>query len=232
MERACLWSPATLALLLVLHCCHPKLTSGAFNVTTCPSIEEVWALNRANPHKVPCTFDLQKFAPEGTPATYYELAFHDWTQKPACPDPRCVSSTKVFDRTLKQINDSFALECVGRMYHPALRFHFTDTPGKFLGWWSGFPLSPQRGWIPNAVVDFEVATDGGSYDWVIEFQCVEQFRRVLFVGLNFYSRHRQPGPAYVRRMLDVARTYGLGVYMDTGPGVTIVDHGNCPDVLS
>lgn len=25
MERACLWSPATLALLLVLHCCHPKL---------------------------------------------------------------------------------------------------------------------------------------------------------------------------------------------------------------
>lgn len=49
----------------------PGLTSGAFNVTTCPSIEEVWALNRANPHKVPCTFDLQKFAPEGTPATYY-----------------------------------------------------------------------------------------------------------------------------------------------------------------
>lgn len=27
-------------------------------------------------------------------APVLELAFHDWTQKPACPDPRCVSSTE------------------------------------------------------------------------------------------------------------------------------------------
>ena len=170
-----------------------------------------------------------RFAPLPAGAKYYELAFHDWTQKPICPAPKCVSSTKVFDPALSQVNDTFALQCMGFMFREALKFTPTQTPGRLLAWWNGLPGTPQRGWIPDTVVDFGLMRDGEGYDWVLEFQCVARFGRVLFAGVNFYSRQRDPGAAYIRELIAVAREHGLGVYLDYGMGLTLVDQQSCAE---
>jgi hypothetical protein len=68
-------------------------TISTFNYTKCPSSYELWATNTADPTKVPRTFNLSKFAPTAPAGfQYYELAFHDWTQKPLCPGIKCVGS--------------------------------------------------------------------------------------------------------------------------------------------
>jgi hypothetical protein len=202
-------------------------TISTFNYTKCPSSYELWATNTADPTKVPRTFNLSKFAPTAPAGfQYYELAFHDWTQKPLCPGIKCVGSYKSFDPVKKIINDTFSTTCVGHQYQPALRFNFTDTPGRLLGFWDGIP-GPKKGWIPDTIVDFELTKDGEGYDWVLEMQCVEKFNHVEFVGLNFYSRQQTPGKIYIDNMLQVARDRGLGIYMDHGEKVTIVDQENC-----
>ena len=150
----------------------------------------------------------------------------DWTQYPACPKPSCIGSYKQFDPVRKLINDTFSLTCVGGHYHPALRFELSDTPGKLLGYWEGIP-GPKHGWIPDTVVDFAVSKDGTRYEWVLEVQCVEKFGHVDFVGINFYVQFAQPGKKYVENLIDIARGHGLGMYLDGGTGIQIVDQTNC-----
>ena len=54
---------------------------------------------------------MSKFAPAAPGGfLYYELAFHDWTQKPSCPNPKCITSKKTFDTKRKQINDTFTID--------------------------------------------------------------------------------------------------------------------------
>ena len=77
------------------------------------------------------------------------------------------------------------------------------------------------------VVDFQPTADGTGYDWVVELQCVAKNNHVDFVGINFYSRQRQPGQAYINAMLNAARARGLGGYMTSGEGLTIVPQVNC-----
>jgi len=219
---------ANQAFRLIVACAVCTAARAVFNFTTCPSPEEIWALG-SDPEKVPRDFDLSKFAPS-TPggALYYELAFHDWTQKPACPDPKCVTSRKVYDPALNQVNDTFSLECFGGVYYPELRFKPSETKGSLKAWWENpLHLSKQAGWIPDVVVDFQLNQDGSGYDWVLELQCVEEAGHVWFVGINFYSRQQSPGDEYVQNFLQVGRDFGLGPYMDSGLKVTVVDHSNC-----
>ena len=65
---------------------------------------------------------------------------------------------------------------------------------------------------------------------MIELQCVEKNHHVYFIGINFYSRQREPGPEYINTMLDAARARGLGGYMKSGEGLTIVPQTNCSQV--
>ena len=80
--------------------------------------------------------------------------------------------------------------------------------------------------FPDTVVDAYENSEG-VYEWVIEFQCVEKLDRVLFVGINWYSRESQVSEEYYEDLLKVARSRGLGVYMDKGEGVFRVDQKNC-----
>eukprot|EP00039_Didymoeca_costata_P028050 m.19838 g.19838 ORF g.19838 m.19838 type:complete len:216 (+) comp6686_c0_seq2:85-732(+) len=202
------------------------LTQAVFNYTKCPSSYELWQNNpTGDVSKVPRTFNVSKFAPQDG-AMYYELAFHDWTQKPSCPSPKCVTSFKQYDTQRNQINDTFTLDCEGLAFHPALRFEFTNITGSLLGWWEG-KIGPQHGWIPDTVVDFKISEDGSRYEWVLELQCVEELGHVDFVGINFYSSFKDPGMQYINTFVDHARAFGLGVYLDHGEGVTIVNQTDC-----
>ena len=65
----------------------------------------------------------------------------------------------------------------------------------------------------------------GVYEWVIEFQCVEKFDHVWFVGINWYSRLYKVSEDYYDSLLNAGRKRGLGFYMDHG--VYRVDQSNC-----
>lgn len=155
------------------------LIQGEFNFTTCPAWFELQA------EKVK-TFDPSKFF-----GTYYELAFHDYTQYPTCPfGPKCIRSVKVKESIPEnpgfQIVDWFSINCAGASYPFPLRFNLTNIPGYFEGyvknpplWWK--ILEPGEVY-PDTVVDF-LEVDG-VYEWVIEFQCkVREFKQIntLFV---------------------------------------------------
>ena len=183
----------------------------AFNFTTCPSPDELQT------DFVKANFSLEKFA-----GTYYELAMHDYTQKPACPKPDCVRSQKRVQYDTRQVNDTFTLKCLGGQYEESLIFNFTDRPGVFRGFWEHLPELT----IPDTVVDITLDSTGG-YERVLEFQCVEFLGRVRFVGINWYSRIQVVDDAYLQSFLQMARDRGLGVYMDEGEKVFMPNQRNC-----
>ena len=88
-------------------------------------------------------------------------------------------SHKVLDRYLKQVNDTGFLQCVGHKYPNTFHFKLTDIPGHFNGTWTFIPGVL----FPDTVVDVHENSEG-VYKWVIEFQCVEKFNHVWFVGIN------------------------------------------------
>ena len=105
-----------------------------------------------------------------------------------------------------------------------MRFELTHTNGALKGWWGNkYNITPQHGWIPDTIVDFIEDPSGSYYDFVLELQCIDKLNHVEFVGINFYSRQRNPGKKYIENILQLARDRGLGVYMDSGFKVTIVD---------
>ena len=186
----------------------PLVLRAEFNYTKGPA---AWELQSQT---VKQSFSLKKFV-----GTYYELAFHDLTQFPVCPIPKCVTSQKVMDYHLNQINDTFTLNCFGLTFPVHLRFELTEVPGHFLGHW--LPLT-----VPDTVVEVKENTEG-VYEWVIEFQCLEKLDRVVFSGINWYSRLNNVTDEYVNQLLQVARARGLGVYMDKGLKVYHVDQKHC-----
>ena len=116
---------------------------------------------------------------------YYELAYHDYTQKPACPNPTCITSTKTYNAIEHRIYDSFRLKCISKYYTVPLYFDETDMNGYVMG----------NGWIPNIIVDFD-----SEYGWVIEFQWEEIFviilgtkerKEMLSVGIIIKNRNRE-----------------------------------------
>lgn len=198
---------AILALLAVL----VTTVVAEFNYTKCPA---PWELQS---DAVRQNFSLDKFA-----GSYYELALHDWTQYPICPSPKCVHSHKVVDYQQKMVNDTFTMVCLGIDFNIQFKFHFTNTTGFFLGKVVHLPEIT----FPDTVVDVLENSDG-SYEWVIELQCLEKLDHVWFVGINWYSRSLNTTEAYIDSMLNAARKRGLGFYMDHGEKVTIVDQKDC-----
>ena len=190
----------------------PLVLRAEFNYTKCPAVWEVQS------ETVKQNFTLKKFVP----GTYYELAFHDYTQFPVCPIPVCVRSQKVLDYQLNQINDTFSLTCLGLTFPVQLRFNLTEVPGHFLGHWRLLGTIT----VPDTVVEVKENAEG-VYEWVIEFQCLEKFDHVVFTGINLYSRLNNVTDEYVNQLLEFARARGLGVYMDTGLKVNRVDQKNC-----
>lgn len=201
--------------------------AGEFNTSVCPFYWEVYA------PKVPESFSLDRFVG----GFYYELALHDKTQYPLCPKPGCITSNKTWVSEVgdgrSQIHDAFTLGCFGKPYPVEYFFNVTEHPG-FL---DGFVVDPPKIWdklgfseyYPDTIVDFEIDEATGLYDWVIEFQCTEDAKNggVDFTGFNFYSRQQQPGDEYIDNMIQRARDRGLGVYLDTEPGVFRVPMDEC-----
>ena len=182
-----------------------------FNYTKCPAPWELQSDTVKN------SFDIKKF--EGD---YYEVAFHDYTQFPICPSPKCMRSHKVVNYKTNQVNDTFILNCFGSDYHFTFLFNLTNTSGFFLGTVVHF-----EGIVfPDTVVDVLENKDESVYDWVIEFQCVEKFNHVWFVGINWYSRIANVTDEVYNSMIQAARDRGLDFYMDSGLKVNHVNQ-NC-----
>merc|ERR1712195_138683 len=99
-------------------------------MTTCPGFAELQS------ERVQKNFDINKL-----PGTYYELAFHDYTQYPTCPQPTCIRSVKSFvpDLGKSQIKDMFTLGCYGAPYTWPLFFNTTEDNGSFNGFLKSVP---------------------------------------------------------------------------------------------
>ena len=190
-------------------------TTAAFNYSKCPAF---WELQTP---RVAANFTLDRFQ-----GSYYELALHDWTQKPACPKPSCVQSQKVVDRSVSPIliADHWSLECFGARYRPMLFFNYSsEHPGVM----SGFSKLVPGTVFPNTVVDFQYNATSDRYVWVIELQCMEKLGHVWFVGINFYVRTPHLSPGAFDALLNAGRAQGIGMYMDNGQGLFNVSQDNC-----
>jgi hypothetical protein len=208
----------TLALNLALAHAAPPI----FNYTTCPAYYELQT------QQVKEGFSLDRFA-----GSYYELALHDWTQRPACPKPTCIQAQKVINRTIYDSNpilveDHWSLECFGERFRPLLLFNYT----KHRGFMEGFTTLIPGTVFPNTIVDFQYNKTCDCYDWVIEFQCLTKLDHVFFVGLNFYVREPHLSPEAFDALLNAGRAQGLGIYMDkkkahSGAGLYNVSQTNC-----
>ena len=78
--------------------------------------------------------------------------------------------------------------------------------------------------FPDTIIDFKSGPEG----WLLEFQCVEHFGRVLFTGVNFYSKTRTE-QAY-QEMLAAGKATGRGIdfFWNVGEGLHIVNQTGCP----
>ena len=50
---------------------------------------------------------------------------------------------------------------------------------------------------------------------------------IVFVGIEFYHRSNKTNKAELETMIKSARDHNLGEYLDTGLGITYVDHTDC-----
>ncbi|KAL1511724.1 hypothetical protein AB1Y20_005012 [Prymnesium parvum] len=195
-----------------------------FNNSKCPHYWELQA------PRVASSFDFSR----DVPGLYYELAFHDWTQRPLCPTPpRCITSLKQV-RThadgVRYVNDTWRLQCFGRAYPQTLLFNQTEARGALRGYvpTTRIPFLPESiaaGLVfPDTIVDFKRGAEG----WLLEVQCVEALGGVRFVGINFYSKTKTE--AAFQEMHQAALDRGLGFWMDSRPwGLSRVNHTDCPD---
>lgn len=194
-----------------------------FNNTKCPAYWEMQA-----PH-VATDFDFER----DVPGYYYELAFHDLTQRPLCPStPRCITSVKAvqtYPDGVQYVNDTWNLQCFGQPYPQTLLFNKTAARGFLHGYVPTtlipfLPKSIVAGLVfPDTIVDFKSGEDG----WLLELQCVEAFGGVRFVGINFYSKLKTE--AAFQEMYAAAMARGLGFWMNSKPwGLSRVNHTGCP----
>mmetsp|Transcript_9992 Transcript_9992/g.22268 ORF Transcript_9992/g.22268 Transcript_9992/m.22268 type:complete len:213 (-) Transcript_9992:413-1051(-) len=156
---------------------------------------------------------------------WYELAMKDATQPRVC---KCQTSQKIVSLIEREIRDDFTIECYGNVYHNDLRFNLTDVPGVSVGTWKLPVVDRIR--FPNTVVDYGENADG-TYDWMIEFQCVQApdwtGERIAFYAFNFYSRTYADADERIPVMESRARARGLGPFIDEGRDLAIVEHSGC-----
>jgi len=163
--------------------------------------------------------------------TYYELAYHDYTQpRSVCG---CERSVKVVNTTASPatIADLFTLKCPppnGQDQITHLKFtESEDTVGRLDGS-CGF-FAPFGATIcPDFLIDVGTRTAGEPYPWVLEFQCVENWwGGLLFAGINFYARDKSQET--LDAMIASAEAHGLGDFIEGGfpAGLHIVNHTGC-----
>jgi len=192
-----------------------------FNGTKCPAY---WELQ--TPHM------SRDFNMKQLDGYYYELAFHDATQNPLCPNrvPRCITSDKAvqtYPDGVRYVNDTWDLQCFGVEYPQTLLFNETDKPGFVNGYVpvTKIPFLPKsvvsKLVFPNTIVDFKAGPQGYS----LEMQCVEWLGRIVFVGINYYTKEKTE--AAFQQIDKVARAQGLGYFLDKNAGVHRVNHTGC-----
>jgi len=162
--------------------------------------------------------------------TFFELAYHDYTQPRAFCG--CERSVKTVDPASGAIADAFSLRCPpkdqGRDYVVPLSFELTTSPGLLNGSCRFLePFGTET--CPDYVVDVGTRDAAAPYPWVIEFQCVESRWRnaTIFVGINFYSRVVSEDA--LDAMTRSAAAHGLAEYVDAGwpSGLHLVNHSGC-----
>lgn len=201
--------------IITLWACFSAGLITAFNTTICPHYWEIQT------NRVKESFDINKM--EGT---YYELAFQDITQYPACPGimggPQCVQSIKNFQPYKRPplLNDTWTLQCGPTVTEVPLLFNLTGKPGYFWGWTTQ-RIGQDQIW-PDTVVDYKLTEDGKYYEWVIELQCQDQDdirptpdqQEIKFTAVNFYARHYNVTEAYYNEFIQAGYDAGIGVFMD------------------
>ena len=181
----------------------------------------------AIPDKCPLPSDIQSkkvkesFDDTKMEGFWYELAMKDATQPRMC---KCQTSEKVVTETI--IHDNFTIECAGDTYFSDLTFERLDH-GVSAGTWNGIPLIDEIV-FPNTVIDYK-EKDDGSYEWFIEFQCVDgpDGWGNAFYAFNFYAASYENANETITEMERSFRAAGLGAYIDTGLDLAIIDHTNC-----
>ena len=179
---------------------------------------------------VATTFDFAR----DVPGFYYELAFHDVTQRPLCPaPPRCITSQKtvqVHSDGVRYVNDTWDLQCFGHPYPQTLLFNETADNGSLRGYvpTTLIPFLP-KGILSDyvfadTIIDYKSGPDG----WLLELQCVEALGSVKFVGINMYAKLKTE--AAFGEMYAAAMARGLGFWMNAKPwGLSRVNHTDCPN---
>ena len=68
-----------------------------------------------------------------------------------------------------------------------MSFNLTTNPGVLSGHW---PVTKDV-LFPDTIAAFGKPDIAGKpYRWALEFQCVEEYKSIIFVGINFYARDR------------------------------------------
>lgn len=207
--------------LILCGLAHAAADPPKFNNSKCPSFSELQAPN------VAANFNAEK----DIPGFYYELALHDITQYPLCPsEPKCISSNKsmaTYGDGQRYVNDTWNLYCLGHYYPQTLLFNTTQDPGYLRGYVpvTAIPFLPAKVIaslvFPDTVVDYKAGPDG----WLLEFQCVEYLGRVVFVGINFYSK-TLTDQAY-DEMYKAGAARGIDFYWNEGLGLRKVNFTDC-----
>eukprot|EP00403_Amphidinium_massartii_P017205 CAMPEP_0178418862 /NCGR_PEP_ID=MMETSP0689_2-20121128/25308_1 /TAXON_ID=160604 /ORGANISM="Amphidinium massartii, Strain CS-259" /LENGTH=203 /DNA_ID=CAMNT_0020040271 /DNA_START=174 /DNA_END=781 /DNA_ORIENTATION=+ len=158
--------------------------------------------------------------------TFYELAYHDYTQpRPMCGCERSVKSVNA-DAHPPTISDYFSIQCFGKDY--PITLHFNETEPAMLNGSCGFFAPFGTRVCPDYVIDVGTRTHGEPYPWVLEFQCVEHTDgSLMFAGINFYSKEKSNKT--LTEMLKVAEDHGLHKFIEGGwpSGLKVVNHSNC-----
>ena len=159
--------------------------------------------------------------------TYYEIAYHDYTQPIGVCG--CQRSVKTFHDN--RIFDDFTLNCGNtkgdnthsKTYHNNLSFGLTNQTGVWVGKW---PIVPTID-FPDTLIDVGPINENGQYSWVLEFQCVDTLDEIAFIGVNFYSSLKSHD--FLEDMKASATKYGLDEYIYPAKGnqLTLVDQTGC-----
>ena len=166
------------------------------------------------------------FSMEAFMGTYYEIAYHVYSQPIGVCG--CQRSVKTFHDD--RIWDDFTLNCGSKTdntqthtYHNNLSFGLTEDPGVWVGKW---PIVSSVD-FPDTLVDVGPINEDGQYSWVLEFQCVEEFSEIVFIGVNFYSSLKTPD--FLDDMKASATKLGLDefIYPAKGNQLTLVDQTGC-----
>merc|ERR1719453_223104 len=140
-----------------------------------------------NPKDIRSDAVSKNFNASAVTGTYYEIAYHDYTQPiEYCGCGRSIKSIMengtIFDNATINCGHK-GNNTDSHTYHQPLYFHQSDIDGYYIGKWFLVPNLD----FPDTFVDVGPIKEDGQYAWIIEFQCVEEFGHTVFVGVNFYS---------------------------------------------